>query len=271
MSIAPNAAIDRLTVTAEKTVDITNEGTIQQITGTGSITLTGNGNVEIVSNASVALQYAINAKEKFEEAKTTGNLNWDTLITAIHFYEEAKEIGAEVSSLTEYYSSIASLDLSEKSESNYDISTGALVYFTGLTKLDLSKTGIKEIGGLVNLTDLETLDISGNEIEDLGALANMSNLSELNISNTSIKDINVLVKEDTTTRFVDLINLQAQNIPSLTSIAGLVHISINDVQTDSVTWDFSGSVLAGTDAQNHIDQINATKDEASFIAPTVTQ
>ncbi|ATP39006.1 hypothetical protein CSE16_02640 [Solibacillus sp. R5-41] len=157
--------------------------------------------------------------------------------------------------------------MSGKNTSRYTISTGALVDFTGLTNLNLSGTGISELGGLVALTSLITLDISGNQISDLGALANLSNLSTLNVSRTNIADLNVLVKENSSTRFTNLVNLQATNISTLTSIAGLVHVSANATQNSSVKWDFTGSKLTSPDAQNHIDQINASKNDAVFIAP----
>lgn len=137
--------------------------------------------------------------------------------------------------------------MSDKSTSRYDISTGVLVDFTGLISLNLSNTGISELGGLAGLTNLQSLDISDNPIAE----------------------INVLVNDDTSTRFVNLTALKATNISTLTSIAGLVHVSANETQSAGVTWNFTGSTLTSADAQNHIDQINATKDSATFNGPTV--
>lgn len=158
--------------------------------------------------------------------------------------------------------------MSGKKTSKYTISTGALVDFTGLSNLNLSGTGINELGGLANLTSLKTLDISNNKISDLGALANMSNLSTLNVSHTNITDLNVLVKENNSTRFTRLVNLQATNISTLTSIAGLVHVALNDQQQANVIWNLEGSTL-NSDTDNHINQINANKELATFNAPNV--
>lgn len=181
----------------------------------------------------------------------------------------ARDAEADVSTLESNYAAITTLDMSSKKTSRYAISTGVLVDFTGLTSLNLSDTEITELGGLVGITTLTSLDISKNPISDLGALVDMSNLATLNVSNTNITDLNVLVKEGNATRFANLVNLQATNIATLNSIAGLVHVAINDVQSDAVTWNLDGSTLS-SDTDGHINQINSAKDSATFNAPTVS-
>lgn len=137
--------------------------------------------------------------------------------------------------------------------SDYAISTGAFVDFTGLTSLDLSNTGITELGGLVNLTSLEELNISGNGITDLNALVNLANLTNLNASNNPLA-----------------INNGASPISALVLIA------------DPMTFDASGKAwnLGGITIQdseglvqshvNHLRNVFTNDSNAGgFTAPTV--
>ena len=48
---------------------------------------------------------------------------------------------------------------------------GVLVPFTGLKTLNISNTGVKDIGGLNGMTSLENLDVSANSgVVDLGGI-----------------------------------------------------------------------------------------------------
>ncbi|WP_419393308.1 hypothetical protein [Cytobacillus praedii] len=197
------------------------------------------------------LEQAIAAKENFKTAYASEKLDWDTLITAIHYLNEAEKAGADVKALKDYYAGIDSLDMSNKDTSRYDISTGALVDFTGLTNLDLSGvTSITELGGLVGLTKLTTLNISG----------------------TKVKELNVLWNE-TEARFPDLTNLQAENIDTLTSIGGLVEVTnAAGFSPAGLTWNLSGSILA-EDPHDHIGYITTKfqNSDGTFTAPKLAK
>ncbi|MED3549349.1 hypothetical protein P4449_02745, partial [Cytobacillus praedii] len=197
------------------------------------------------------LEQAIAAKENFKTAYDNKNLDWDTLITAIHYLNVAEKAGADVKALKDYYADIDSLDMSNKDSSKYEISTGALVDFTGLTSLNLSGvTSITELGGLVGLKKISTLNISG----------------------TKVKELNVLWNE-TAARFPDLTNLQAANIDTLTSIGGLVEVTnAAGFSPAGLTWNLGGSTLA-KDPDNHIGHITAKfqNNEGAFTAPTLAK
>jgi hypothetical protein len=206
------------------------------------------------------LDLAASAKGAFDDT-----VNWDTIIRAVHIYDRAKESGANSAggeiqtsfdTLTTAYAEIEELDLSGQTESVYDISTGALQPFTGLKTLNLSNTGIEELGGLVGLTNLENLNVSDNEITDLGALVGMDDLTTLDISGTSLTELN-LFWAGPAARFANLTTLNAKNITTLESIAGLVEVAnAAGFNADGITWDLSGSVLA-SDPDNHIGMIEA--------------
>lgn len=245
-------------------------------------------------------------------------LTWDTLITAVYWYETAT---SEVSKLTDddvktacntilntiksTFKSIETLDMSDKDESQYAISTGALVHFTGLKVLNLSGTGITEAGGLEKLTALEKLDLSNNKGIDntsFGALVGMNSLKELNLSGTGVTDIGGLIGDETngvedtletldisntgvtklesiwgadsatSPAFSALKNLTAQNL-ALESISGLARMAAQDGSTASnYKWDLSGSTLTGTAANG--DNLTAIQekfgDSGNFTAPTYT-
>ena len=246
------------------------------------------------------------------------NLTWDTLITAVYWYETAAD---DVNSLTENnvktacqttlneikaaFENVKTLDMSGKNSSQYAISTGALVHFTGLTSLNLRGTGITEAGGLEDLTSLESLDLSGNKGIDntsFGALVGMSSLKELNLSGTGITDIGGLTgadgkgvagtlttldisdtgvtklesiwgaEEAGTPAFAALKTLTAKNL-ALESISGLARIAEQkDFDASEYTWDLTGSTLTGTAANG--DNLTAIQEKfgekAGFTAPTYT-
>lgn len=246
------------------------------------------------------------------------DLTWDTLITAVYWYETAKtdvdalsDDGVKtacntiLNTIKSTFENIETLDMSDKDESQYAISTGALVHFTGLKVLNLSGTGITEAGGLEKLTSLEKLDLSNNKGIDntsFGALVGMSSLKELNLSGTGVTDIGGLTGtsgngvEDnletlnisntgvtklesiwgadsaTSPAFSALKKLTAQNL-ALESISGLARMAAQDGFTASnYKWDLSGSTLTGTAANG--DNLTAIQekfgDSGNFTAPTYT-
>src|SRR6056297_166846 len=115
-----------------------------------------------------AVYRAEEAKGDFETALASDagaeKMTWDILIRAMYFYKEqaipfvdALENGtvkdglnSSVGVLTSYYEGVTGLDMSEKTESAFDISTGAIETFTGLKTLNLSGVGLSETGGLAS-------------------------------------------------------------------------------------------------------------------------
>ena len=247
------------------------------------------------------------------------NLTWDTLITAVYWYETAtREVNAMsndstkttcnsiLDSIKTAFKGIETLDMSDKSDSQYTISTGALIHFTGLTDLNLSNTGISDTGGLSRLTALKKLDLSDNrgiDNENFGALVSMDSLEELNLSGTGITDIGGLTGADgngvadtlttldisntgvtklesiwgadtaTFPAFSALNNLTAQGL-ALESISGLARIAEQTgFNASDYTWDLSGSTLTGTAANG--TNLAAIQEEFSssssnFSSPTYT-
>ena len=172
-----------------------------------------------------ALISALNCKNEFPELLGSDagkeKLSWEKIVTSAHWLNTAKAVDnssdsnkkaiydAVLNEIEEYYASITALDMSGKkiAESGFDPipNTGCLVMFTGLTSLNLSDTGITEIGGLApdtnkgltGMTKLETLDLSNNpDMKDndnskvLGALKDLTKLKKLNLSGcTGISDL----------------------------------------------------------------------------------
>lgn len=269
-----------------------------------------------VENMPQALESALSYKDGFNDAVANGHLDWDYLITAIYWFRTAEDSWTGLTNETAktqcettwndikaFYANITELDMSNQSDSDYEISTGALTDFVGLTDLNLSNTGISDTGGLAGLTKLETLDLSGNSgitNANFGALADMTNLKELDLSNTGITDIGGLIGEEgsgvadtlvaldisntgvtklesiwngTTSAFPALKTLTAQNL-TLDSISGLVEIvSQTGFDGSELTWNLGGSTMPesnshGDDNQNHINIITAKLGD-QFTPPTV--
>lgn len=260
--------------------------------------------------ATQAVVNAENAKANFEIAIGSSSLDWDTLITAMYYLDEqatvkvssldsefdTTSLQGRIDDLYTYYAGLAQLDMSSQNTSQYEISTGALVNFTGLTSLNLSSTGITELGGLTEMSDLEILDLSGNQIQttpendQLGAIAGLTslrelnlaetditaisaiagliNLESLNVSGTNISDFNVFWN-GTGARFGNLTELQATDIDSLESIAGLVEI-VNSAgfSSEGITWNLGGSTLL-SDNDGHVQMIANKFTSGTFTAPEV--
>jgi hypothetical protein len=174
------------------------------------------------------LELASTAKDNF--ALELNDPTWDTLITAIHFLDKADASGADTTSLKTYYASIESLDMSGKSESAYDISTGALVHFTGLKRLNLSGTGISEVGGLAGLTELEELNVSNNELTELNIVF---------IPNPKLK-----------LKVLDASNNKLENVVALAQLAG--HTEFNP---EGANWNISNNPFTHEDIEGHIQLI----------------
>lgn len=262
-----------------------------------------NGTIKSVTikyNSLVGL--AEKAKKNFDSKQD--DMDWDTVITAAHYYDQLSEaakydnnLNSKLEELTKYYAGIKTLDLSNKDTSKFDISTGALVMFTGLEELNLSNTGIYELGGLVNMESLTKLDVSNNQIyadlenDNLGAIAKLTNIKELNlsgnkwievisaimnlekletldISGTSLTELNIFWNYNKP-RFANLNTLYAKNIDSLISIAGLVEVAnYESFVSEGKTWDLSGSFVA-QNKDNHIQQIKKRFTKGTFKEPTV--
>ena len=156
--------------------------------------------------------------------------------------------------------------------------TGILEAYTGLTWLNLSNTGITEVGGLQGLTSLTYLDISGNpEIkceegaDDTVPLQGLTKLETLNISGTGISVLDFLWDSSAkTARFAVLKTLKAQNL-ELTSIAALVEIvSKDDFDPKGITWDLTGSELTNTEMnKGHVAAVEKAFTDGGFSKPTI--
>lgn len=112
---------------------------------------------------------------------------------------------------------------------------------------------------IANLTNLKRLYIAYNlNIKDISSLANLSNLERLGISDTSITNFDLFWNSDTkSARFPNLKLLQAKNIKTLTSIAGLVEVANEEgFSIERKRWDLTRSILA-SDENNHIDMIKS--------------
>ena len=275
-------------------------------------TFTAQWQAEALADAQAALD-----KLTTQLTENGNKTDWDTVITAAYYYQQAQAFvegltdgeekdaaQAELDELTKDFAAVTAIDLSGQTESKFDISTGALAPFTGLTSLNLSGTGISEFGGLAGLTELTSLDLSDNEgVTDgvFGALAEMSKLTDLNLSGTGITDIGGLAgtdaadtltnldisdtdvtklesvwnSEESQSNFPALRELTAQNL-ELTSISGLVEIATADgFDTTGVTWNLGGSTLTATGTgdvnnQDHVDAITGVLNSA-FTAPTVAK
>ncbi len=203
-----------------------------------------------------AVYRAEEAKGDFETALASDagaeKMTWDILIRAMYFYKEqaipfvdALENGtvkdglnSSVGVLTSYYEGVTGLDMSEKTESAFDISTGAIETFTGLKTLNLSGVGLSETGGLASLTALEELDVSNNNLTELNVLFvpnPKTSLKKLNASNNELANIIALVQLAQDTNF----------------------------NADSVNWKISGNSMTHEDTQAHIDAIDTVFNAAS--------
>lgn len=211
---------------------------------------------DLVTLADYVARKLAEFESEISEGSYTGD--WDTLIRIAHFSglngegENQYNIHANKDEYKRVFESITSIDLSGKTETTFDngISTGVLVPFTKLETLNLSDTGIKEVGGLAGLTELE----------------------ELNISGTSITDLNILVDEENDTRFTKLRTLHATNL-ELTSIFGLTHIAGQSLPEGDITWNLEGSVLTNTeDNISHLNILTIRADQKgiTFTPPTIT-
>ena len=134
------------------------------------------------------------------EDNAISDTSWNYLTTAVHYYMVAKaneDINSErLALLTAQYEAIISIDMSDTGFTSLEVdmnlpetASGVFVVFTGLTSLDLSNTGITDIGGVFELKTLETLNLSGNaalSIEPAVLLAEEegSALESINIEGT---------------------------------------------------------------------------------------
>ncbi len=234
-----------------------------------------------MSNAETAFKNLGVSENKIE------GVTWRELTTAVHYFNVAKDTvgidSTKLGNLDSQFRAIKKLNMSGKELTSLETdmtepasATGVLVPFTGLEELNISGTGVTNIGGLVGLAEIKNLDISDNKFTDenannLAALAKMLDLVELNISKTSITDLNILVDEENETRFTELTNLQATNL-ELTSIFGLTHVAGKELPEGVITWNLGGSTLTNDgDNANHLSILNtrATEKSIIFTAPTI--
>lgn len=231
------------------------------------------------------LYQAEQAKDAFQEAQNSGNLTWQILTDALDAYhavsaflervkainelltdEEKTDLDNRYNALTDDYKNVTTLDLSNQSIDSEGFTK--LPFFTGLTDLDLSNTGITSLSGLSSLAQLKALNLSGNTaLANLSGLSSLTQLETLNLSGdkgiTSLADLaqmeSLKTLDISNTGVTNLGNNQSvpQNLATLTagnlnltSISALAKIVSEDgFNVSSVTkWDFTGSNLTETDA-----------------------
>lgn len=227
------------------------------------------------------LYQAEQAKDAFDAAQTNDSLTWVILTDAVDAYNEVPNFLEEVkgikglltdedktklddryASLTNYYENVTTLNLSNQDIASADLAE--LDFFSGLTDLNLSSTGISDLSGLTGLTTLKALNLSGNRgITDLSALKDLSTLEALDISGTGVTTADGLA-------FKTIKNLMARNL-TLSSISALEQlVSADGFNVDGVTeWDFTGSTLPDTeDSTVDIETIETALSD-KFIPPTI--
>lgn len=227
------------------------------------------------------LYQAEQAKDAFDAAQTNDSLTWVILTDAVNAYNEVPNYLKEVkgikglltdedktklddryASLTNYYENVTTLNLSNQDIASADLAE--LDFFSGLTDLNLSSTGISDLSGLTGLTTLKALNLSGNRgITDLSALKDLSTLEALDISGTGVTTADGLA-------FKTIKNLMARNL-TLSSISALEQlVSADGFNVDGVTeWDFTGSTLPGSvENKADVEAIETVLGD-KFIPPTI--
>jgi internalin A len=79
--------------------------------------------------------------------------------------------------------------LSGKSFSRLDRLPQELISITGLGRLDLSRTAVRDLSILSQATRLQSLNLSGTMVSELQPLAEISGLRNLNLTGTRVKDL----------------------------------------------------------------------------------
>ena len=203
------------------------------------------------------LARAEQAKTNFASAVSTDAFEWQTLVQAVDAYKAAESFvknppsvienaSDRYAALTDYYTAVEELDLSNQGISSGDLAKLAL--FTGVIELNLSgNKGITGLSGLGGLTALEALDISG----------------------TGVTTADVLISGDALA-FPGLKTLTAKNL-SLTSISALAElVSAEGFNTDAVTkWGFTGSTLPDSEDNKADVETIKTKLGDKFSPPTI--
>lgn len=253
-------------------------------------------------------------KARVEAKKDTSDTSlykptWEELRNLTFFYQIVSGLssdptyGARVTAVNTFITTtVTKLDMSNQTIIAGGDS-GILAGYTGLIELNLSNTGISEVGGLAGLTSLkvlnlsnnsaladtadskvlgslagltslETLDVSNTGVSDLGGILGATGLTTLNISSTKVTNMDFMWNDSDPSdvnhaaRFASLTNLIAKNL-SLDNINGLVQIVSKDgfTNANNAVWDLSGSTILYTH-KDHVDAVTAKLAE-KFKAPTV--
>ena len=107
-----------------------------------------------------------------------------------------------------------------------------------LVKLDLSESGIKDLGGIEKLINLENLNLRDNEITSIQQLAGLTDLRKLDLRGNQIVDINEL----SNLRKLEYLNLRENPIKDLspiTKLTALRSLNINGIPFSFDELDFS--------------------------------
>lgn len=127
----------------------------------------------------------------------------------------------------------------------------------GLTELDASNRGIKDIGGIEYAIHLKSLNLSGNEIKDAAKIGSLTNVETLILNNNQIANM------DAFSKLVDLKSLWLMNnhITGLSGVSALIHLEhlyLANNQIDS---------LAGLEAMLQIKELNLAGNQIHALTP----
>ena len=116
-------------------------------------------------------------------------------------------------------------------EEKQDITFGGVTFDSGVTDLDLSDMGIRDISALSNCQYLIRLNLSGNEISDLSPLMNLPYLQWLDISYNAVSDLRPLMGIDTLS-FLNAAGNSINTTSALTMMNGLstLYLDENPIQ-----------------------------------------
>ncbi|MBR5949289.1 MAG: leucine-rich repeat domain-containing protein [Clostridia bacterium] len=93
----------------------------------------------------------------------------------------------------------------------------------GMTKLELTGSGIKNISDVAKFKNLTCLFLEANNISDISALKGLTNLTTLSLSNNNISDISALKG---LTKLTELGLVSNNNISDISALKGLTKLTI---------------------------------------------
>ena len=184
------------------------------------------------------------AKENLASSLGTSVFEWSTLTQAVDAYEKAVDFVSGIvpagvvdpegrfETLTNYYNSVDTLDLSNQGLGNEDLKE--LYLFTGVTDLNLSgNKGVTSLTNLPDMANLEALNLGGTDVTDLNCLSAPTKLKTLDLSNntalTDLSGLSVLTRLET-------LNLSGdKGVTDLSGLRSLGWLGTLDISGTGVT------------------------------------